>query len=168
MSRLDSFIRRMCAQRDILNAMPALLDDRSGLVLEFGLGSGRTFDHLRELFPRRRIVVFERDLREAFMPKPPPDELVAGDIRETIAAFPNGCAALLHTDINTGVAAGDAALTAWLAPLAARLLAPGGIVVSSIALPHTRLEALPLPVTVPDSRYFLARRKRDRAIAAPG
>lgn len=158
MSRLDSFIRRMCAQRDLLNAMPALLIDRPGMVLEFGLGSGRTFDHLRKLFPQRRIVVFERDLREAFLPEPPPEELVIGDIRDTIAAFPDGCAALLHADINTGTATDDAALVAWLAPLASRLLAPGGMVVSSIALPHPRLQALPLPATVPDGRYFLARR----------
>lgn len=151
----------MCAQRDLLNAMPAMLAGQTGLVLEFGLGSGRTFDHLRHLFPERRLVVFERDLRDGCLPEPPPAELVLGDIQNTIGAFSDGCAALLHTDINTGNAAADAALTAWLAPLAARLLAPGGIVVSSIALPHPWLAPLPVPSTVPEGRYFLARRLPD-------
>ena len=52
MSRLDSFIRRMTAQRDILNqiATQSLLPE-SGDVLELGLGNGRTYSHLREVFP---------------------------------------------------------------------------------------------------------------------
>ena len=59
MSRLDSFIRRMAAQRDILNALAPALHGITGPILEFGLGSGRTYDHLRGLFPDRRIIVFE-------------------------------------------------------------------------------------------------------------
>src|SRR4051812_32560738 len=60
MSRLDSFIGRMTAQRDILNHIHAkgmLIEE--GAVLEIGLGNGRTYSHLRELFPERRIVVFD-------------------------------------------------------------------------------------------------------------
>ena len=53
MSRLDSFIRRLEAQRSCL----ALAVERSrhvpGVVLELGLGNGRTFDHLREIIARR-------------------------------------------------------------------------------------------------------------------
>ena len=56
MSRLDSFIRRMSAQRDILNDLGPKLAAVPGLVFEFGLGSGRTYDHLREVLPGRRIV----------------------------------------------------------------------------------------------------------------
>ena len=51
MSRLDSFIRRVSAQRDCLNMAKDMIADVPGPILELGLGNGRTFDHLRELFP---------------------------------------------------------------------------------------------------------------------
>ena len=51
MSRLDSFIRRMQAQRDCLNAAARMIADVPGSVFDLGLGNGRTFDHLRETLP---------------------------------------------------------------------------------------------------------------------
>ena len=60
MSRLDSFIARMQAQRDCLNSLKPLIDALPGPILEVGLGNGRTYDHLRQLFPGRDIYVFER------------------------------------------------------------------------------------------------------------
>ena len=60
MSRLDSFIRRLEAQRACLNRAAALISGIDGIVLELGLGNGRTYDHLRELFPDRDIYVCER------------------------------------------------------------------------------------------------------------
>ena len=60
MSRLDSFIRRLEAQRACLNRAAALISGIDGTVLELGLGNGRTYDHLRELFPDREIYVCER------------------------------------------------------------------------------------------------------------
>ena len=49
MSRLDSFIRRIGAQRNVLNAVAQRIAAIDGPVLELGLGNGRTYDHLREL-----------------------------------------------------------------------------------------------------------------------
>ena len=60
MSRLDSFIARMQAQRDCLNFLKPAVDRLEGPILEVGLGNGRTYDHLRDLFPGRDIYVFER------------------------------------------------------------------------------------------------------------
>ena len=51
MSRLDSFIRRLEAQRACLDRAAELIRDIDGHVLELGLGNGRTYDHLRGLFP---------------------------------------------------------------------------------------------------------------------
>ena len=48
MSRLDSFIARMQAQRDCLNFLKPAVDAVPGPLLEVGLGNGRTYDHLRE------------------------------------------------------------------------------------------------------------------------
>ncbi len=61
MSRLDSFIRRLEAQRTVLNWAASAIEGKDGIVLELGLGNGRTYDHLRELLPDRAIHVFERN-----------------------------------------------------------------------------------------------------------
>ena len=42
MSRLDSFIARMQAQRDCLNFLKPAVDRLDGPILEIGLGNGRT------------------------------------------------------------------------------------------------------------------------------
>ena len=42
MSRLDSFIARMQAQRDCLNFLKPKIDALPGPILEVGLGNGRT------------------------------------------------------------------------------------------------------------------------------
>ncbi len=62
MSRLDSFIRRLEAQRACLNWAAELIDGLDGFALELGLGNGRTYDHLRSLFPDRAIYVCERQV----------------------------------------------------------------------------------------------------------
>ena len=158
MSRLDSFIRRMSAQRDILDALPHRLDGVPGLVLEFGLGSARTYDHLRERFPGRRIVVFESVVVDSVRPRPAPGDFVLGDVRDTAALWPEGCAALVHSDIETGDAAGDLEMQGWLPGLIARLLAPGGFAVSGSALPHPDLAPEMLPPGIAEGRYHVLRR----------
>ena len=55
MSRLERFILRLKAQRNCLDAAAALLAGLDGPILELGLGSGRTYDHLRDRFPDREI-----------------------------------------------------------------------------------------------------------------
>ena len=63
MSRLDSFIRRLKAQRACLTHAAQAIGNDEGTVLELGLGNGRTYDHLRECLPERDIFVFEREVR---------------------------------------------------------------------------------------------------------
>ena len=83
MSRLDSFIRRLTAQRDILNSITDLVEEIEGPVLEFGLGNGRTYDHLRENFPGRRIVAFDWEVRSYSASTPEAQDMVTGNIRES-------------------------------------------------------------------------------------
>jgi len=158
MSRLDSFIRRVTAQRDCLDHVAALLDGMDGPVLELGLGNGRTFDHLRERLPGRRIVAFDRKLAAHRNSTPPPDDLVLGEIAETAAAFAGIGAALVHADIGTGYEDKDAVTLSWLPGLVARLLRQGGIAASGLPLVHAELARLELPHSVPKERYFLYRR----------
>jgi S-adenosyl-L-methionine methyltransferase len=167
MSRLDSFIRRLEAQRACLNASPRLIAGLPGPILELGLGNGRTFDHLRCLYPGRAIFVFER--QPAAHPDCVPDaaRLVLGDIRATLPTaldwLPSR-AALVHNDLGTGDAGSNSQLGRWLSEVLPPLLRPGGIVLSDQPLEHAALLPGELPGTLPEGRYFLYRRLPD----APG
>lgn len=162
MSRLDSFIRRLQAQRACLNASVGMIEGLPGPILELGLGNGRTFDHLRCLFPRREIFVFERRPDPNVLSRPEPRYLVVGDIRDTLpgaAAWLPGPAALVHNDIGTGDPAANAELASWLAGVLTTLVRPYGVVLSDQRLESPLLAAQPLPDALPEGRYFLYRRE---------
>ncbi len=161
MSRLDSFIRRLEAQRACLDRAAELIRDIDGYVLELGLGNGRTYDHLRSLFPERQIYVCER--RVAAHPDclPPSEMLILGDMRESLVAARarlGGRVACAHFDVGTGDAAGNLALAAELAPKIVPLLCKGAVLASDPVLDCAELTALPLPEGVAPDRYHLYRR----------
>jgi S-adenosyl-L-methionine methyltransferase len=157
-SRLDSFIRRLEAQRACLDRAAALIATLPGAVLEFGLGNGRTYDHLRTLLPGRDIFVFERTVAAHPDCVPPADRLILGDLRDTLPASRDrfaGSAALAHLDIGTGETEASRALAASLAQLIAPLLCSGAIVVSEPPLVLAGWQALALPAGVGPGRYHL-------------
>lgn len=161
MSRLDSFIRRMQAQRDCLNSVADRVRAMPGPILELGLGNGRTYDHLRGLFPQRDIYVFERAVRAHPECIPPDNRLFQGDIFETLplaAARLGASAALAHSDLGTGEKEANAALGQRLGPALDRLMAPGGLVVANQPLAVPGWHLLPDPPGVPAARYFLYRK----------
>ncbi|MDS7598008.1 class I SAM-dependent methyltransferase [Agrobacterium tumefaciens] len=159
MSRLDSFIRRLTAQRDILNHVHRDLELPSdGAIMEVGLGNGRTFNHLRELFPERRIIAFDRAMGAHASSVPAAEDLVIGEISETAPAYVGFEAALVHADIGTGYPEKDALTLTWLPQLTAGMLGAGGIAISGLPLEHAALEPLSVPDTVPTDRYFLYRK----------
>ncbi|MFI0844099.1 class I SAM-dependent methyltransferase [Mesorhizobium sp. IMUNJ 23232] len=158
MSRLESFIRRMTAQRIVLDAVCAEVTDMQGPILELGLGNGRTYDHLRERLPGRRIIAFDRALAAHPSSVPPESDLVIGEIRETAARFAGIRAALVHADIGTGIEELDLKTQQWLPGLAVSLLQSGGIAVSGLPLDHAGLQPLPLCDGVPAGRYFIYRK----------
>jgi hypothetical protein len=159
-SRLDSFIRRLEAQRACLGLAAALVERLDGVVLELGLGNGRTYDHLRELCPARPIWVCER--RVAAHPDciPPAEFLLLGDMRDTLnRALPDlvGRVALAHFDAATGDAAASRAFADEIGGLVVPLLRPGGILVSEPAIFDDRLVLLELPAGIAPGRYHIYR-----------
>ena len=158
MSRLESFIRRLTAQRDILDQVCAEVAKIEGPVLELGLGNGRTFHHLRERLPGRRIVVFDREVGAHASSIPDAENLVLGEIRETARRFIGIDAALVHADIGTGYEDRDAVTATWLPDLIAGMLRVGGFAVSGTPLDHPQLQRLPAPTSEPADRYFLCKR----------
>jgi hypothetical protein len=160
-SRLDSFIRRIEAQRDCLNSAARLIEGLEGSVIELGLGNGRTYDHLRGLFPDRDIYVCEREVAAHPDCVPPADRLLLGDMRETLTGARErlgGHIALAHLDAGTGEAEANRALADDLLPLILPLLRPSAVLVSDPAFQTPELAPLPLPEGVATGRYHLYRR----------
>ena len=160
MSRLDSFIRRLEAQRACLDLAAHLVRELDGDVLELGLGNGRTYDHLRQLFPDRKIYVCE--CRVAAHPDciPPAEFLLLGDMRDTLQTtreLLRNRIALAHLDPATGDGEAGRALAAELGPLIMPLLCPGGVLVSEPAIVRDELSPVPLPEIVAPGRYNLYR-----------
>jgi len=161
LSRLDSFIRRLEAQRACLDLAAELIADLDGEVLELGLGNGRTYDHLRKLLPDRKIYVCERNLAAHPDCIPPLHLLLRGDMRETLPAIRSRLAervVLAHLDIGSGDVAASKALADEITPLILPLLQRDGILISEPAIAAEPLRALPLPIGVELGRYHLYRR----------
>ncbi len=161
MSRLDSFIRRLEAQRACLDRAAELVCDLDGFVLELGLGNGRTYDHLRSLFPERAIYVCERQVAAHPLCVPPAEMLILGDMRETLTAaqgWLGGRVAFAHLDAGTGDAAANRVLAEELTPSIVPLLCSGAVLAADPAIECPDLEMLPLPAGVAPGRYHLYRR----------
>ncbi len=160
MSRLDSFIRRMEAQRDCLNAAAPLIADVPGVILELGLGNGRTYDHMRALFPDRDIYVFDRQVAAHPECIPDDDHMFVGEVVDRLpdaAARLGKTAALIHSDIGSGRPETDAILFAKVVPLLASMARPGCLVLSDQKLPADHWESLPMPDGIAAERYFMYR-----------
>ncbi len=160
MSRLDSAIRRLNAQKLTLEAAVASVAGLKGPVLEIGLGNGRTYDHLRETAPDRDIWVFDRQVAAHPDCIPPEDRMILGDVRETLADMARrigGETALAHLDIGTGEKASSMALAESLAPLIAALMRPGGVLVSDQPVTGQGFAPIALPEGVAEGRIHLYR-----------
>jgi S-adenosyl-L-methionine methyltransferase len=164
-SRLDSFIRRLEAQRACLDLAAGRIADLPGPVLEIGLGNGRTYDHLRARLPLREIFVFEREVRAHPSCLPDPAHLLLGDWRDTLPDARRrlpGLAALAHADIGSGDALATARLAGWLAAALPGLLADGAWVVADQPLENRTLAPRALPAGVEPKRYFLYRHQSEQ------
>ncbi len=160
MSRLDSVIRRLQAQRACLQQGVELVRTLSGPVFELGLGNGRTYDHLREICPECEVFVFERKV--AAHPDCVPDDahLFLGDLSETLPAAVarfRGQVRLIHSDIGTGDQARNREIGRYIAGFLPDLLCPGGIVISDQDTGFAGAETLALPEGVKPGRYYMYR-----------
>ena len=163
MSRLDSFIRRMEAQRACIDFAARPGNVPEGPVFELGLGNGRSYDHLRERFPGRDIYVFERQVNANAASMPDADHLIAREILETLPRAVlrfRARVAFVHSDLGSGDEARDRALSARVAPLLAEAVAPAGLVASDQPLVIAGWQKLPLPPGIAESRYFLYRKPK--------
>ena len=160
MSRLESFIRRMLAQRDCINLAADMIKDVPGVVWEFGLGNARSYDHLRETFTDRDVYVFDLEPYAPMEFRPPENRLVVGNVQETVpreVARNPGAVALLHYDVGTGHRPDDLKLAAELSKVISPAIAPGGIVMGVYELTLENAMQLPNPEGIAEGRYFIYR-----------
>ena len=160
MSRLDSAIQRLEAQRDCLESAAALIRGVEGHILELGLGNGRTFDHLRWLFPDRDIFVFDRHVAAHPSCVPPEPHMILGEVLETLTAaheWISGPVALAHNDIGCGKPDESSQIANALPRILSPLLASGAVVVSDQDLRPPEWDSLALPAATARGRYFMWR-----------
>ncbi|MFC3614427.1 class I SAM-dependent methyltransferase [Lutimaribacter marinistellae] len=157
MSRLDSMLRRLTAQRDGLNWAAEQVADLAGDVLDMGLGNGRTYDHLREILPDRRIRVMDRVLQCHPSCIPPEQDFLMGEAEPMLARLAGESArfALAHYDFGSGIKADDVAEAARLSPAIAKVMAPGGLIVSG--QPLIGFEQITGPDSIAPDRYLFYR-----------
>ncbi|MBE1295780.1 class I SAM-dependent methyltransferase [Phycobacter azelaicus] len=157
MSRLDSMLRRLTAQRDGLNWAAEQIADVPGDALDMGLGNGRTYDHLREILPQRRIWVIDRVLQCHPSCVPPEKDFLQGEAEPMLQrlATEGHKIVLAHYDFGFGVKEKDVAEAAAMSPVIASVMAPGGIIVSG--QPLVGFEELDGPQGIPEGRYMFYR-----------
>ena len=157
MSRLESMRRRLTAQIDGINWAADLIKGTPGDVLEMGLGNGRTYDHLRQEIPDRRIWVIDRVLKPHPSCIPPAADFLQGEAEEMLQglATDGHRMALAHYDFGHGVKEKDVAEGAALSPYIASVMVAGGLVLSQ--QPLVGFEQIKGPDTVDPERYLFYR-----------
>ena len=165
-SRLERMIARLVTQRALLDRAAACVAGIDGPVLEIGLGKGRTFSHLRGLFPHREIWAFDFEVHAPAHSRPEPARLLLGDFRETLLTCWSEIEAppaLVHADVGTESRRADAALARFVGSVMAQRLARGGLLLGDRDMGCaglTRLEtpAVTLPGGIAPWPYYLYRR----------
>lgn len=157
MSRLDSMLRRLTAQRDGLNWAAEQISELGGDVLDMGLGNGRTYDHLREILPDRRIWVMDRVLQCHPDSTPPAQDFLQGEAEPMLEKLAQSgqSIAMAHYDFGRGIKHEDVAEAARLSPLIARVMVPGGLLISG--QPLVGFQQIKGPETIAPDRYLFYR-----------
>ncbi|MBM85949.1 MAG: hypothetical protein CMM47_08000 [Rhodospirillaceae bacterium] len=159
MSRLDSAIRRLTAQKIALAWAKNQVLGRPGPVLELGLGNGRTYDHLREILgATREIFVFEREIRAHPDCVPDDDHLFLGDFTDTLPralACLGSTALIAHLDIGTGDKRRSTNLANRIRADVEALLGPGAVAVSDQKVGSWENRRAVLPDGIPEGRIHL-------------
>lgn len=161
MSRLDSFIRRMTSQKILLEFLVDKVNQIEGPVLELGLGNGRTYDHLREIYPNKEIFVFDFAMECHPSCAPDADHMILGNIRDTLAFCAprvGALAAFAHIDIGSSDPTNDLAIAAWLSPLMNERMATGGFILTALELDLSNFEKLEKPEGIHPGRYHIYRK----------
>jgi len=154
MSRLESMMRRLTAQKLGLEWAVEMTIGLTGDALEIGLGNGRSYDHLREIAPDRRIWVIDRILQCHNSCVPPTENFLQGEAGDMLArlASENRRIVVAHYDCGMGIKEKDVAEAATLSPMIAAVMAPNGIIISG--QPLVGITQVDGPDGIAPDRYY--------------
>ncbi len=154
MSRLESMMRRLTAQKLGLEWAVENIKDLTGDALEIGLGNGRSYDHLREISPDRKIWVIDRILQCHPSCVPPEENFLQGEAGDMLARLKveNRQIVIAHYDCGMGIKEKDVAEAAKLSPLIADIMAPNGIIISG--QPLIGITQVDGPEGIAPDRYY--------------
>jgi len=154
MSRLESMMRRLTAQKLGLEWAVEMTIGLKGDALEIGLGNGRSYDHLREIAPDRRIWVIDRILQCHHSCVPPAENFLQGEAGDMLAqlASKNRRIVVAHYDCGMGIKEKDVAEAATLSPMIAAVMAPDGIIISG--QPLVGITQVDGPDGIAPDRYY--------------
>ena len=159
-TRLEKTLFRLEAQHACLTWAFEQIADKPGLIFELGLGLGRSFNHMRHKLGARAkdIVVFEREVRCYPDCQPDDDQLIIGNLAETLpatAAKYAGNVMLAHSDVGSMDKGHNAYMSGLVSKNLGPALAPGAIVMSDLPLNIAGCTPCPLPGNARDDRYYL-------------
>jgi hypothetical protein len=165
MSRLDGFIRRMEAQIACLDFACEEIHNVKGLVYEFGLGNGRTYEHLRLRMPSRSILVFERDVdaikqytdgfgQGIFVCVGNVETIFSNIGNQEILLAP---VALIHSDLGDWNVTENIERANSIFNALVPKLQEGAYIVCSVPLTHKNLFQMGLPAGIRHDKYFIYR-----------
>ncbi|MFT6022382.1 MAG: hypothetical protein ACI9PY_000491 [Ascidiaceihabitans sp.] len=157
-SRLDLFIDRMVSQRACLNAAAGMVADMQGPVFELGLGNGRTYHHMCSILPVNDIFVFERAVASHPDSTPADDQLLLGDVYDTLPAALDRfgpTSRMIHADLGGHNRAKNDVFARAISPYVEPLLAKGGVMVASDKMYFETMTEIELPEHAVPGRCFI-------------
>lgn len=161
LSRLEKTLYRLQSQHACLAWAFEEIAGRPGVVVELGLGLGRTFDHLRRNLPGRDIYVFDRVNGAYADCQPVPELLFLGEIDETLPSLHDqlaGRVVLANSDLGSFDRESNRRVAQTSSRLLPPIMAPGGLVMSDLPLALDGFDDVPLPAGAEPDCYYLYRR----------
>ena len=161
LTRLEKTLYRLEAQHACLNWAVAEIEGRDGLVFELGLGLGRTFNHLKHNLGSRQIYVFEREVHCYPDCRPEDDELIIGNLEDTLPDAVNrfaGQVVLAHCDVGSMDRDHNRKMSGLLSRNLGPALCDNAIVLSDLPLDIEGTSPRPLPGSARVDRYYLYRK----------
>ncbi len=158
MSRLESAIRRLQSQKFCIEYASELIADLPGVILEIGLGNGRTYDHIKKVFPERKIFVFEKSVQAHPDCIPPDKYLYEGSFENTLYEFKKNVSdpiILAHFDIGSGDKSESLKRAKSLSVILSNIIDINGILVGDQSLSSKFFSELQPPNGVVIGRYFM-------------
>ncbi|MAR79632.1 MAG: hypothetical protein CMM18_05330 [Rhodospirillaceae bacterium] len=158
MSRLESAIRRLQSQKVCIEFASELISDLQGVILEIGLGNGRTYDHIKKIFPEKKVFVFEKSVKAHPDCIPPKKYLYEGDFKSTLFKFKKEVSApiiLAHFDIGSGNEDESLKRAESLSVILSKIIDVNGLVVGDQSLSSKFFTELQLPQGITIGRYFM-------------